>query len=142
MQLDDRIGNWVEDRFDVGFRMGLAAADGVIARRLFPLQLIICATPAYMERYGAPDSLAPLNAHRCSAFRHPSTGRVRPWHVKDGDAVVDHDVLAAPCTNEEDLENDAVFAGQVIGTLTGVTAAGYIRSGVSYPSSPPVLLTT
>ena len=133
VQLDDRRGNWVEDRVDVGFRIGLAAEDGVIARRLFPLQLIMCAAPAYLERHGAPDSLAALSAHRCSAFRHPSTGRVMPWHVKDGNAVVDLDVVAALCTNEEELENDAVLAGQVIGVLTGVTAAGYIRSGRLIP---------
>lgn len=128
VQLDDRIGNWVEDRVDVGFRMGLAAADGVIARRLFPIQLIICAAPAYLARYGAPDSLAALSGHRCSAFRHPITGRVTAWHVKEGNVVVDHDVVAALCTNEEELEIDAVLAGQVIGVLTGVTAAGPIRT--------------
>ena len=56
--LDDRIGNWVEDRVDVGFRIGMSAHEGVIARRLFGLQLIICASPEYLQRCGAPDSLA------------------------------------------------------------------------------------
>ena len=70
VQLDDRIGNWVEDRVDVGFRIGPSPAEGVIARRLFPLQLIICAAPAYLARHGAPDSLDALASHRCSAFRH------------------------------------------------------------------------
>ena len=37
----NRIGNWVEDRVDVGFRIGRSAEEGVIARRLFTLQLII-----------------------------------------------------------------------------------------------------
>jgi DNA-binding transcriptional LysR family regulator len=133
VQLDDRIGNWVEDRVDVGFRVSLAPADGVIARRLFPLQLIICAAPSYMEKYGAPNSLAALSSHRCSAFRHPVTGRVTPWHLKEGDSVVDHDVVAALCTNEEELEIDAVLAGQVIGVLTGVTASAHIRSGRLVP---------
>ena len=69
VELDDRVGNWVEDRVDVGFRVGLSPAEGVIARKLFPLQLIICAAPAYLERHGAPDSLSSLASHRCSAFR-------------------------------------------------------------------------
>ena len=84
VQLDDRIGNWVEDRVDVGFRIGLSPAEGVIARKLFPLQLIICAAPAYLARHGAPDTLHALAAHRCSAFRSSGTGRVLPWHVKTG----------------------------------------------------------
>eukprot|EP01137_Pigoraptor_chileana_P030868 Opistho-2@17927 len=72
--LDDRIGNWVEDRVDVGFRLGQSPHEGVIARRLFPLQLIICAAPSYLARYGTPDSLAALSSHRCSAYRSPGTG--------------------------------------------------------------------
>ena len=52
VQMDDRIGNWVEDRVDVGFRIGASPAEGVIARRLFPLQLIICASPSYLATYG------------------------------------------------------------------------------------------
>lgn len=71
VQLNDRIGNWVEDRVDVGFRIGASPADNVIARKLFPLQLIICAAPAYLARHGAPADLSVLTAHRCSAFRNP-----------------------------------------------------------------------
>ena len=51
--MDDRVGNWVEDRVDVGFRLSASPAEGVIARKLFPLQLIICAAPAYIARHGA-----------------------------------------------------------------------------------------
>jgi len=133
VQLDDRIGNWVEDRADVGFRVGPAAADGVIARRLFGLQLIVCAAPAYLERHGAPDSLADLAEHRCSAFRLPNTGRVMPWQVKDEGAIVDLDVVPAFCTNEEALEVDAILAGEVIGQVTGVSAAAHIRAGRLVP---------
>ncbi len=78
VQLDDRIGNWVEDRVDVGFRVGVSADEGVIARRLFPLQLVICAAPAYLARHGAPDRLEELASHRCSTFRHPGTARSCP----------------------------------------------------------------
>jgi DNA-binding transcriptional LysR family regulator len=133
VQLDDRIGNWVEDRVDVGFRVGLSPADGVIARKLFPLQLIICAAPAYLARHGAPDSLGALAAHRCSAFRHPSTGRVLPWYVKVHDSRVEHPVVPALCTNDEVLETEAVLAGQVLGLLTGVIAASHIRAGRLVP---------
>jgi DNA-binding transcriptional LysR family regulator len=133
IQMDDRIGNWVEDRVDVGFRVGPSPSDGVIARRLFPLQLIICAAPGYLSSHGAPDSLDALAAHRCSVFRHPNTGKVLPWYVKVGDGVVGHDVVPALCTNEEELETQAVLAGQVIGLLTGITAAAHIRAGRLVP---------
>lgn len=133
VHMDDRIGNWVEDRVDVGFRIGPSPAEGVIARRLFPLQLIICAAPQYLARHGAPDSLEALTEHRCSVFRHPTTGKAMPWYLQVGDAVVDHEVVPSLSTNEEELETRAVLAGQVLGLLTGVTAAPYIRSGRLVP---------
>jgi DNA-binding transcriptional LysR family regulator len=133
VQLDDRIGNWVEDRVDVGFRIGLSPAEGVIARKLFPLQLIICAAPDYLARHGAPDSLHALAAHRCSVFRSPGTGKVLPWRVRVGDVVVEHPVVPALCVNDEELETHAVLAGQVMGLLTGVAAAAHIRSGRLVP---------
>jgi len=133
VQLEDRVGNWVEDRVDVGFRLGPSPHEGVIARRLFPVQLIICASPAYLERNGRPDSLAALQSHRCSVFRHPGTGAIVPWRVKMGDDVVEQAVVPAICTNDEILELQAVAAGQVIGQLAGVTAAPYIRSGQLVP---------
>jgi len=133
VQLEDRVGNWVEDRVDVGFRLGPSPHEGVIARRLFPVQLIICASPAYLEKYGRPDSLAALQSHRCSVFRHPGTGAIVPWRVKVRDDVVEQPVVPTICTNDEILELYAVLAGQVIGQLAGVTAAPYIRSGKLVP---------
>jgi len=90
VRLDDRLGNWVEDRVDVGFRAGGAPEEGLIARRLLPLQLIACAAPAYLQRHGVPASLDELAAggHRCSGFRRPSTGKLMPWEFAvDGEIV-------------------------------------------------------
>lgn len=131
--LDDRVGSWVEDRIDVGFRLGASPQEGVIARKLFPMQLVMCGAPAYFQRFGVPESLAALAAHRCSAFRHPGTGRVASWHVKLGGQTVDQPVVPAICSNDEGFELQAVLAGKVLGQLAGVTAAPYIRSGQLVP---------
>lgn len=133
VQLEDRVVNWVEDRVDVGFRLGALPHEGVIARRLFALQMIICASPAYLARFGVPDSLGALQSHRCSAFRNAGTGAVAPWHVQLNDDVVEYPVAPAICTNDEILELHAVLGGQVIGQLAGVTAGPYIRSGRLVP---------
>jgi DNA-binding transcriptional LysR family regulator len=133
VQLEDRVGNWVEDRVDVGFRLGLSPHEGVIARRLFPVQLVICASPAYLKEHGVPDSIAALPSHRCSVFRNPGSGQIVPWRIKTGDGEVEQHVVPAICTNDEILELHAVLAGRVMGQLAGVTAAPYIRSGQLVP---------
>jgi DNA-binding transcriptional LysR family regulator len=133
VQLEDRVGNWVEDRVDVGFRLGPAPHEGVIARRLFPGQLVICASPEYVRTNGAPKGLADLQSHRCSVFRHPSTGALVPWRVQVGDDAVEQAVVPALCTNDEILELEAVLSGRVLAQLAGATAAPHIRSGRLVP---------
>lgn len=133
VQLDDRIGNWVEDRVDVGFRVGSAPQEGLIARRLMPVQLVVCAAPAYLERFGAPATIDELAHHRCSCFRHPTTGKVMPWEFKVGEDIVSRSIAPALCTNDVDFETRAVLAGQAVGQLVGMTAAPLVRSGQLVP---------
>lgn len=133
VQLEDRVGNWVEDRVDVGFRLGASAHEGVIARKLFPVQMVLCAAPAYLRQHGVPDSMAALAGHRCSVYRNPGTGRVVPWRFMVAGEEVDLPVVPALCTNDEVVELHAVLSGKVIGQLAGVTAAPYIRSGQLVP---------
>jgi DNA-binding transcriptional LysR family regulator len=133
VQLDDRIGNWVEDRVDVGFRLANPPEEGLIARRLFPMQLVICAAPSYLRKYGAPHTLYDLDAHRCSGFRRSSDGRVAPWRVSVGDSLQDQNIRPSFSTNDEAFELRAVLAGEVIGQLAAPTAASLIRSGRLVP---------
>lgn len=133
VQLDDRVGNWVEDRVDVGFRLGNPPEEGLIARRLFPMQLVICASPTYLRKHGTPKTLNELDGHRCSAFRRPSDGRVVPWYIKVGDSLLEQHIRPSLSTNDEVFEMRAVLAGEVIGQLAVPTAAAFIRSGHLVP---------
>ncbi len=133
VQLDDRVGNWVEERVDVGFRAGPPPDEGVVVRRLLPIQLVVCAAPAYIAAHGVPASIDALAQHRCSGFRHPTTGKLMPWEFKVGEEVVSRAVPAALSTNDVELEARAVLAGRCIGQLMGVTAAPLVRSGRLVP---------
>lgn len=132
VQLDDRIGNWVEDRVDVGFRLGEPPGEGLIARRLFPMQLVICAAPGYLNRHGIPRNLRDLDAHRCSAFRG-TQGRILPWFVRVDGNLQEQPVRPALCTNDEAFELRSVLAGEVIGQLAVPSAAHHIRGGRLVP---------
>lgn len=134
VQLDDRITNWVQERIDVGFRLGHSPQDGLIARRLFPLQLVICASPAYLRRFGVPTSLAQLSAHRLSLFRSPVDGSAYAWMVTVDGAVQEYQVTTPALTcNDEAFELRSVLAGNLIAQLAAPTAAPYLRSGQLVP---------
>ncbi|MBV8620827.1 MAG: LysR family transcriptional regulator [Curvibacter sp.] len=133
VQLDDGIGNWVLDRVDIGFRIGTSPQEEVIGRRLFPVQLMVCASPAYLREHGVPKTLEDLTRHRCSVFRHPATGKVSPWYLTvDGELVHRH-FPPTLSTNDTELELQAVLAGQVIAQLANFAAAPHIRSGRLVP---------
>lgn len=97
------------------------------------MQLIICAAPSYLRKYGVPQTLYDLGKHRCSAFRRASDGRVVPWRVKIGDGDEDQPVNPAFCTNDEDFELRTVLAGEILAQLAAPTAASLIRSGRLVP---------
>jgi DNA-binding transcriptional LysR family regulator len=133
VDLDDELSNWVQDRVDVGFRIGVSPEEGLIARRLLPVQLIVCAAPRYLERHGMPRTLDDLTLHRCSTFRHPATRQVLPWYFDIGGEVVHHHVAPALSTNDTELELHALLAGQVIAQVSNLMAASYIRDGKLVP---------
>ena len=133
VKLDDRIGNWVEDRVDVGFRIGFSAAEGVIARKLFGLQLIVCASPEYLRQYGVPASIDALTSHRCSVYRSAATDKLIAWRLRNGRESIELRVTPTLSVNDEGLETRAILAGRAVGQLTGVSAAAHIRSGRLVP---------
>jgi len=133
IKLDDKLANWVTDRVDVGFRIARAPEEGLIVRKLFPLQLITCASPEYLAMHGVPRTLDDLVFHRCSVFRHGGNGRALPWYAKVDGEIVSRDIPPAISTNVAELEVEAALAGQVIAQLTCVSAAAHIRSGRLVP---------
>ena len=133
VRLDDGIGNWVLDRVDAGFRIGASPDESVIGRRLFPVQLIVCAAPQYLQRHGVPRSLDELAAHRCSMFRHAATDTVMPWYLPVDGELTHRYLQPALSTNDAELELHAVLAGQVLGQLSNICAAAHIRAGRLVP---------
>ncbi|OIQ96662.1 HTH-type transcriptional regulator PgrR [mine drainage metagenome] len=139
VQLDDGVGNWVLDRADVGFRIGASPDEGVIGRKLFAIQLIVCASPAYLARHGVPATLGDLASHRCSIFRHPATGKVAPWYLSVNGEIEHRQVAPAFSTNDTELELQAVLAGLAIGQVANFSAAQHIRAGRLVPVLLPHL---
>ncbi|NRR31256.1 LysR family transcriptional regulator [Oxalobacteraceae bacterium] len=127
--LDDHYTDLVEARIDVGFRAGSAPERNLVARKLGDVHLFICAAPRYIERHGAPRSLAELAQHRCTGFRHPNTGRMMPWelHVDGGTVYQDLPVVTSFNTVEGELE--AVRAGMGIGQLVAYMIEDDLASG-------------
>ncbi len=131
--MEERFTDLVDGRIDVGFRAGMAPEAQVVVRRLFGIQQIACASPAYLAAHGVPGSLQDLLQHRCTGYRQPGTGRPVPWEFDvDGEMVHRH-LPAVLCSSEPETEMHAVLAGMGIGQIDSINAAAAIRSGALVP---------
>ncbi|MGV3345227.1 LysR family transcriptional regulator [Enterobacteriaceae bacterium LUAb1] len=66
LELSDRYVDLPGEGFDVAIRIGYLPDDSpLVARYIGDYQMIICAAPAYLERYGTPTEPAALTDHRC-----------------------------------------------------------------------------
>jgi DNA-binding transcriptional LysR family regulator len=131
--LEDRFTDLVGERIDVGFRAGNPPEAQVIARRLFTIQQIACASPAYFEQHPAPERLQDLLQHRCTAYRQPGTGRPMPWEFEvEGSAVYQH-VPVVLCSSEPEADCLAVLAGIGLGQVDSINAAAALRDGRLVP---------
>jgi DNA-binding transcriptional LysR family regulator len=79
MNISNRNIDFVEEGYDVAVRLGTLADSRLVARKLEDAALGLFASPAYLKRHAAPQSLDDLAQHRCIPFVLPSTGRMLPW---------------------------------------------------------------
>ncbi len=68
VSLSDRLVDLVEEGYDMAIRISRGGSATYVARKLAVSRNLICAAPAYLERYGRPTTPEQLNGHRCVAY--------------------------------------------------------------------------
>lgn len=129
--LDDRITDFSRDRVDVSFRNGRMEDSQIIAKQLIPMQMLLCAAPAYARAHGLPRNIEELAGHRCVNFRLAS-GRVYEWEFKvDGQPrkFLPQPPQAMLAFNDADLVRQAVLDGQGLAQMAGYQIADHLRAG-------------
>jgi DNA-binding transcriptional LysR family regulator len=79
LSLNDRFVDLVHENVDLALRAGSPFDARLTARRLCVNRRVLVASPAYLEKYGAPESPADLTEHECVLF----TGFANPqeWRL-------------------------------------------------------------
>lgn len=65
IQLTNRPLDLLHEGLDLAIRLGRLGDQRLVATRLAPREMYLCAAPAYLERAGTPQSLAELGRHNC-----------------------------------------------------------------------------
>ncbi|MFM0245866.1 LysR family transcriptional regulator [Paraburkholderia sediminicola] len=111
VSLIDRVVDIVEEGYDLAIRISRAGSTSHAARKLATSRNILCASPAYLARYGYPAAPADLVEHRCIGYAYAATGN--EWQLIDSERKT-HAVKVNyhMHTNNGDTARAAALAGQ------------------------------
>ena len=111
LALTDRFVDLVEEGWDLAIRIGGRLRDStLIARRLAPVRVVLCAAPAYLERHGTPATLADLARHNCLGYTLPTPASADRWHF-GADGSIPVEVSGSLRVNNGDALRVAALAG-------------------------------
>jgi DNA-binding transcriptional LysR family regulator len=83
LSLSDRFVSVIEEGFDLAVRIADLADSSLAARKLAPNRRVVCASPAYLERHGAPRTPEDLAQHNCLT----TTDFTMNWDYRDPDGT-------------------------------------------------------
>ena len=117
--VDNRALHLVDDRVDIAVRIHSRLEGSLVARPLGLCASVLCASPDYLERRGAPESPLELSNHDCLAY---SPLGLSSWKLRErlGGFVVD-----APITCHLSA-NDSLFLLAAALNDSGITMQPYL----------------
>ena len=86
--LADRVVDLVEEGFDVAIRIARLPSSSLISRKLATTRMVLCASPAYLQRAGTPRHPAELAGHAVLAYSYWSTRDEWQFEGPDGTMAV------------------------------------------------------
>jgi DNA-binding transcriptional LysR family regulator len=137
--VNDRLVDLLEGEFDVGVRIGRLRDSSLIARRIAPIRLAVCAAPDYLARRGTPRTPDDLARHDCLEYTYfESRGE---WRLLNPDGrVIVVPVSGRYLANNADVLRTTAIAGGGIVLLPTFIVGEDLRAGRLVrllPNHPP-----
>jgi len=106
LDLSDAFVDLLSERIDVAIRIGADVGHGLTAKRLSTSRRVLCASPDYLARSGAPRTIAELKQHRLLA----ASGQF-PWTLIGRRGAVTVDEVSHVRTNSSEVVRELALAG-------------------------------
>ncbi|SFU47900.1 LysR family transcriptional regulator [Pseudoduganella namucuonensis] len=128
LQMTDRPLNLADAAFDVGVRIGELPDTRLTARRIAANRRLLCASPLYLARAGAPATPQDLQRHDCIIIREDYAA-YGAWQLGNGRRQETVKVRGTLSTNDGETAVAWALAGHGILMRSQWDAAPYLRSG-------------
>jgi DNA-binding transcriptional LysR family regulator len=124
--LSDEHVDPVQEGVDVTLRIAELESSSLIARKIIPIDRVICASPEYLKRHGTPNHPDELRTHNCLTYGFLSTGNQWKLSGPDGDHWIQPRWTL--CANNAEVLRDAAVNGCGIAVLPVFIAAEQLKN--------------
>lgn len=133
LTLSDRLGWFADTSWDVAVHIGEIRPAGLAAQTLAPNRRLLCASPAFVERYGSPASPTALREFRCIALRENDED-VTMWRFTNAAGETSH-VRIDPelASNDGDVVREWAIGGHGVVVRSEWSVADDVREGRLVP---------
>ena len=125
--LSDRIVDLVDEGYDVAVRIARLPASSLVIRQLASSRLILCASPQYLSRHGAPAHPSELARHAVISYALLAMGE--RWEFEGPDGPVGVGVVPRMRSNSGDTCCAAAVQHQGIVLQPSFLVAPHLASG-------------
>ncbi|PSJ18474.1 LysR family transcriptional regulator [Nitrosomonas supralitoralis] len=132
LDFNDRQVDILTEGFDLAIRIASLPDSSLIARRLTPIQAIMCASPFYLKRMGTPQSPKELINHQCLVYSLISN--YENWNLYDAeDQLIKTKITAYLKASNGEFLRDAAVEGLGIILLPTFIVYKEIERGALVP---------
>jgi DNA-binding transcriptional LysR family regulator len=133
LRLSDYLIDLFSEAVDVAVRIAVLPDSSLVVRKIADIERTLCASPAYLERYGTPRSISDLQEHRCLLLRYPGSQQFK-WTLQNGLGGEQDSHIAVPVTGHLDADaGDALtqwaLLGEGIAMKPVFEIAAHLKSG-------------
>ena len=114
--------------FDLGIRFGTLPDAALHARKIASNRRLLCASPLYIEKYGAPEKLSDLQNHNCIFIRQ-NESPYGVWNFNSGGRTENIKVRGALGCNDGEVALNWALEGYGLLLRAEWDIARYVRSG-------------
>lgn len=128
LELMDRRVDLLAEGFDIDVRMGEVSEPHLVTHLVVENARVLCASPEYLARRGAPKTAADLESHDCLLYRerHQTFG---VWRLQGPHGLESVRVTGPIGSNHSDIVSNWALAGNGIILLAGWDVANALKSG-------------
>ena len=127
MALSDRRVNLVEEHIDIALRVGDLPDSSLVAKRVGSVRRVVCASPDYIRRHGAPTHPRDLINHECVTFEN--TISAQAWNFEIDSSERRFPIHSRLIVSTAEAAIDAAVAGVGLTRPLDYQAASHLRSG-------------